>query len=37
MDETFAYLLQSARLISSNRHTKDDIDFINDLLLILDN
>jgi hypothetical protein len=37
MDETFAYLLQSARLISSNRHTKDDIDFINDLLLSLDN
>jgi hypothetical protein len=37
MDKTFTYLLQSARLITSNRHTKDNVDFINDLLLSLDN
>ena len=37
MDETFTYLLRTARLITSNKHTKDDVDFINDLLLSLDN
>ena len=37
MDETFAYLLHTARLITSDKHTKDDVDFINDLLLSLDN
>ena len=37
MDETFSYLLQSARLIKSNKHSKEDVDFLFDLILSVDN
>jgi hypothetical protein len=33
MDETFSYLLQSARLISINKATEEDYDFITELTL----
>jgi len=33
MDETFSYLLQSARLISGNKATEEDYEFITELML----
>jgi hypothetical protein len=33
MDETFSYLLQSARLISTNKATEEDYEFITELTL----
>lgn len=33
MDETFSYILQSARLISTNKATEDDFEFITELML----
>jgi hypothetical protein len=37
MDDTFKYLLQSARLISAKRASDEDIEFVNDLILSLEN
>lgn len=37
MNDTFRYLLQSARLISSKRASEDDIEFVKDLILSLEN
>jgi hypothetical protein len=37
MDDTFRYLLQSARLISSKRASEEDIEFVKDLILSLEN
>ncbi len=36
MDETFSYLLQSARLISTNKATEEDFDFITELTLSIE-
>jgi hypothetical protein len=33
MDETFSYLLQSARLISTNKATEDDYEIITEIAL----
>ena len=33
MDDTFRYLLQSARLISAKRASDEDIEFVKDLIL----
>ena len=35
MDDTFRYLLQSARLISAKRASDEDIEFVKDLILSL--
>lgn len=36
MDKTFSYLLQSARLISTNKATEDDYEFITELALSIE-
>jgi hypothetical protein len=37
MEENFLFLLQSAKLIKSGDYNQDDIDFINELVLSIDN
>lgn len=37
MEENFLFLLQSIKHIKSGKHTHEDIDFINDLVLTIDN
>ena len=37
MEENFLFLLQSTKLIKSGDYNQDDIDFINELVLSIDN
>jgi hypothetical protein len=37
MEENFLFLLQTAKLIKSGNYDDDDIDFINELVLSIDN
>lgn len=37
MEENFLFLLQSVKHIKSGEYTNEDVDFINDLVLTIDN